>query len=302
MSDPYQPGQEGGGAPVEPAVRVGAELRAARERAGLSVIDVAQRLKFAARQIEALEADNIDALPGLTFVRGFVRSYAKMLGLDADHLVAALEGTVVRDIGPNTVQLQSLTASAHKPFPMRQGNAGSAWPWVIGIVVAVVGIGGYILYQWQAPLGLSQPAASSAPAASPNITPVANDAAASGAASSGAEVSAVSPGAATAGANVALAATPSLSVAPSAPAKAEEAGKGKIHLVFSEEAWTEVRGAGGQILYAKNNLAGSDVWLDGTPPFDFVIGNAKGVKLYYRGSEVDLTPYVKVTVARMQLK
>jgi cytoskeleton protein RodZ len=111
--------------------------------------------------------------------------------------------------------------------------------------------------------------------------------------------------AASAGSNVALAATPSLSVSPpasAAPAKGEGAGKDKIHLVFSEESWTEVRGAGGQMLLSKNNLPGSDVWLDGTPPFDFVIGNAKGVKLYYRGSEVDLTPYVKVSVARMQLK
>lgn len=319
MTDSYQPGQEGIPAAAEPQIQIGAELRAARERAGLSVIDVAQRLKFAARQIEALEADNFAALPGLTFVRGFLRSYAKLLGLDADRLVSALERAAARDAGPSTVQLQSLTATTAKPFPMRQANTGSAWPWVVGMIVAVVGIGGFILYQWQAPSTVSQPETANVPVASPNIAPVATPDAP---ASAGAEASAVSApqAAASAGNAVSLAAAselakppvvqapPAAAAAPAAalpaavPAQADAAGNGKIHLVFSEESWTEIRAAGGQVVYSKNNLPGSDAWVDGTPPFDFVIGNAKGVKLYYRGSEVDLAPYIKVSVARMQLK
>ncbi|MDB5804680.1 MAG: hypothetical protein JWN73_2002 [Betaproteobacteria bacterium] len=290
----------------EPQISIGAELRAAREQQGLAVVDVAQRLKFAARQIEALEADNLAALPGLTFVRGFLRSYARLLGLDADFLVGALERAAARDAGPSTVQLQSLTATA-KPFPMRNSSSGSAWPWIVGMIVAVVGLGGFTLYQWQAPASLSEPApASTSSVTSPNTTPAPTPDAAAPAAVPVAPASA-GPAVAAAAPAVALAPSPTLAmppavVAPGVPAKGEEAGHGKIHLVFSEEAWTEVRAAGGQIVYSKNNQPGSDAWVDGTPPFEFVIGNAKAVKLFYRGSEVDLKPYIKVSVARMQLK
>jgi cytoskeleton protein RodZ len=285
-------------APPAPEPGVGEQLRAAREQQGLSVIDVAQRLKFAPRQIEALEADNVAALPGLTFVRGFVRSYAKLLGLDADPLVGALERAAARDVGPSTVQLQSLTATP-QPFPMRNTSAsGSAWPWVLAMIVAVVGLGGFALYQWQAPESLTQPAApaprpaqNATPLTPPNVTPLATDPAP---ATSGAAVSAPA------------AAEPAKAEAAKAEgAKANanpEAGKGKIRLVFSGESWTEVRQAGGQIVFSRQSAAGSEAWVDGQPPFDFVIGNAQAVKLYYRGSEVDLKPYIKVTVARMQLK
>jgi cytoskeleton protein RodZ len=296
--------------PAEPQISIGAELRAARERQGLAVVDVAQRLKFAARQVEALEADNMAALPGLTFVRGFLRSYARLLGLDADALVGALERAAARDAGPSTVQLQSLSATP-QPFPMRSSSSGSAWPWIIGMVVAVVGLGGFTLYQWQAPASLSEPAPATSPVASPNTTPAATPDAApalSAAVSAAPAVAAVepvvAPAVANSGAPVALATTPTIAVppAPAAQANTQESGHGKIHLVFGDQSWTEIRAAGGQVVYSQNNAAGSDAWVDGTPPFDFVIGNAKAVKLYYRGSEVDLSPYIKVSVARMQLK
>ena len=55
-------------------------------------------------------------------------------------------------------------------------------------------------------------------------------------------------------------------------------------------------------MFSRNSLAGAEQWADGEPPFDLVIGNARDVKLFYRGAEVDLAPYIKVSVARLQLK
>lgn len=69
---------------------VGAALREARVAHGLSVGEVSNRIKFAPRQIEALEADDFAHLPENTFVRGFVRSYARLLQLDEAPLLAAL--------------------------------------------------------------------------------------------------------------------------------------------------------------------------------------------------------------------
>ena len=69
---------------------VGNMLREAREQLGMSVNDVANRIKFAPRQIESLEADDYVRLPEAAFVRGFVRSYARLLELDPAVLLASL--------------------------------------------------------------------------------------------------------------------------------------------------------------------------------------------------------------------
>ena len=86
-----------------------------------------------------------------------------------------------------------------------------------------------------------------------------------------------------------------------APANAA-AGQGKIRLVFGGESWTEIREAGGRVIFSRNNLGGTEQWAEGQAPFDLVVGNARDVKLFYRGAEVDLSPYIKVSVARLQLK
>ncbi len=68
--------------PAQTQPSIGATLRAARESQGLTVSDVAERIKFSVRQVEALEADDASHLPQGTFLRGFIRSYARYLHLD----------------------------------------------------------------------------------------------------------------------------------------------------------------------------------------------------------------------------
>lgn len=72
------------------AFAAGEQLREARELKGLTVEDVAARLKVPARYIRALEEGDVAALPEPTFVRGYVKAYARALGLDADALLGQL--------------------------------------------------------------------------------------------------------------------------------------------------------------------------------------------------------------------
>src|SRR5690625_1288777 len=81
---------------AEPLYSPGQSLRDARERAGLSRREVAERLNLTAGQIAALEADDHAALSGPTFVQGYLRAYGRLLGVAGDELVAryraSLEG------------------------------------------------------------------------------------------------------------------------------------------------------------------------------------------------------------------
>mgnify|MGYP000860876834 CR=1 FL=1 len=70
--------EESPAAESRPEVSVGLVLRQARESRQMSVADVAQLLKISYRQVDALESDNWDALPGQTFVLGFIRNYARL--------------------------------------------------------------------------------------------------------------------------------------------------------------------------------------------------------------------------------
>jgi hypothetical protein len=66
---------------------IGATLREARERAHLDIVDLEARTKIRAKYLRALEDEEWGLLPGYTFAKGFLRTYADMLGLDGRVLV-----------------------------------------------------------------------------------------------------------------------------------------------------------------------------------------------------------------------
>ncbi len=70
-------------------LRIGASLEEARSRRGLSIQDAAERTKIRAKYLAALEAEDWAALPSSAYAKGFLRTYARTLGLDADGLVDA---------------------------------------------------------------------------------------------------------------------------------------------------------------------------------------------------------------------
>lgn len=283
-----------GSTAVAAELSCGSRLKAARESRGMSIADVAQRLKYAARQVQSIEQGKFDTLPGLTFQRGFVRGYAKLLGLDPTELVSRLDHEVGYNSGPTTTQLQQIS---YTPATMpTHSRSGSAWPWIFGMLIAIVGIGGYTLYEWEYPG--HQPKPRSAQVLQPEVREPSRDIAPTTDASASRPITLpqafaefVSPDA---GGSVGVGNV--LSAGGGTPAT------GKLHFLFSGESWVEVRQANGSVAYSGVNGAGSEQWVGGQPPFDLVVGNARAVRLVYRGAQIDLEPYTKVTVARLQLK
>ena len=75
-------------------LRIGNALKEARRRAGLDIRTVEERTKIRTRYLRALEAEEWSALPGHAYVKGFLRTYANLLGLDAEALVDEYRRTV----------------------------------------------------------------------------------------------------------------------------------------------------------------------------------------------------------------
>ena len=72
----------------EAAATAGAKLRAARERKGLTLEQVASETRISRRYLEDLETGALEEMPGRTYVLGFARTYAKTLGLDQEEIVS----------------------------------------------------------------------------------------------------------------------------------------------------------------------------------------------------------------------
>ena len=103
---------------------IGSQLRAAREAKGLTLEQAFKGTRIKASYLEAIEANQLDTLPGPVQARGFVRSYANYLGLDGEHLAALLDAhktamPEVRPISVNTVstQPQTVVPSGKLPAP-----------------------------------------------------------------------------------------------------------------------------------------------------------------------------------------
>ena len=128
----------------DPAVEFGRILRLGREEKGLSIGEVAERLKLSAKQIEAFESGNYEGMPEGVFIRGFLRSYGRFLDFD-EQAVSMYLDRIVPQSGKNSYNVETNTSGSlnyqnqkiEKPFPT----------WIFGIIVIAIIIAG--VYIWQ---------------------------------------------------------------------------------------------------------------------------------------------------------
>ena len=112
----------------------GAALLSERRRQGLSLGDVSRQLKLSVRQVEALERDDYSAYKGSLFIHGFIRNYAKLLGLDPEPLIRSTDSLLKppqEDADP--------IAESQRPLPAGgRDRRFRHWPAVV--ILALAGI------------------------------------------------------------------------------------------------------------------------------------------------------------------
>lgn len=260
----------------DPPPLPGRFLREAREAKNLSVFEVAQSLKFGARQIEALEADDYAALPpGATFQRGFVRGYSKLLKIDPEPLLAMLDAQV--PAAPPDVRAPQNMGAAAMP-----GIAGrrSSRPMLLGSAVFAVLAGALAAWHY-----LGRGPMESAPAKPAPAT-----------AAAPAEGTAVNPP------DIRVEQAPAPGTPGQAPAAATPADMHQLVFVFQDKSWVEVTDATQKVIFSAESPAGTRQAVTGKPPFQIVIGNAAKVELQYDDRQIDLKPYTRAEVARLTLE
>jgi cytoskeleton protein RodZ len=282
--------------------RIGAELRAARERLGYEVEAVAEALRLKPAFIHAIEQGDIRDLPGTAYAVGFVRTYSTALGLDPDEAIRRFKAER-EEVNRKT----ELTFPA--PVPQRGVPAGA-----LVLVGAIIAIGGYI--GWYHYSGHSAQVASSvdplpthleplAPPPAPQVAmvkptpvvpaPVVTPAPAGPPLPSDADVSPSSAAAAvpmpivpslTPAAPATIAAPGAIAEATPAPAPATgvPAPAGQMVIQATADAWIEVKNATGHVIYQRVLHAGDSYTVPDQPQLTLTTGNATGTTIALGGT------------------
>jgi len=120
---------------------VGSQLKAGRERLGLSLSDIAAKTRVPTRHLESIELSNYDALPGQTYTLGFARSYAKALEMDA----AAISDALRSELAQNGHEGYQAPIQNYEPTdPARVPSKTLAWT---SAAIAAVALTAYLIFR-----------------------------------------------------------------------------------------------------------------------------------------------------------
>lgn len=299
----------------------GEHLRAARQGKGYSVEDIAQRLKVPARYVTALESEDASALPEATFVRGYIRAYARIVGLDPEPMLAAFAPVEVKAPKPllgidgtvmPTAARRASRAGTRSGFRVRRHH------WVAGAVLLVVAV---LASNWlsrdadvPSPAPVAAPAPDTAPqenaltrdVALPGLPPPVETPPQAGAQSmppeSGAAAvpAAAAPVSAVAGASSASApsAAPAAAATAAPPPAVKPTAQG-LFLHFRTAAWVEVRDGANLVIHSSFATADSNLSLEGKAPLTITLGDASAADIWWNGERVPTDRYARSGVTRI---
>ena len=240
----------------------GAALRQAREAAGMSIEQVASQLRMTVRSVANLEADDWSSLGAPVFVRGQLRSYARLLGVDIEPYI---EQAPVAAVAPST-----LVSHTHTPGYQRFAEQVGRRAIYVAITAAIavpvwLGTRDHLGGNQPSVQSLDVPAtvAEEAPAqATPQRTPL---------------------------------------VASIASLPAATQASGALTITFSGDSWVEILGPDNQVLERGLLTAGQQRSYKLGEVGRIKLGNVNAVEVKRAGVAVDLEPFSRANVARFTL-
>ncbi|MBH3368830.1 helix-turn-helix domain-containing protein [Pseudomonas carnis] len=313
-------------------VNPGETLRQARESNGWSLAEVALKLNLTSTSLANLEAGAFDKLPGHTFARGYIRAYAKLLGIDQAVLVQEFDQFTGTDAQGSNVhglgRIEEPTRVSHTILRIVS----------LLLLIAVVG-GGFVWWQDQTSQRnkdltsnamehvevesadgttqihpLDEPedqavvegqAAPQAPATAEQSAPDAGTAPAAVPAPA-VPTAPAAPVAQAPAVPTPAPATPA-PAAPAAPAMSPPttpaliAGDGRVQITFIADCWTQVTDGNGKVLFSGLKRKGDTLDQGGKPPLTLRLGFARGAQVAYNGQPVDVAPFTSGETARLKL-
>lgn len=293
---------------------VGHILRKARIAKGMSVDDVSRQLRLSVQQIEAIEKENFEKLPGRTFLRGFIRNYASLVQLDSTPLLQMLPESVP------VISTYERTPLTNKQisFSSNRESSGNNRLIIIIILFAVI-LGAYFTSE---NIGWNKTSDSNAmnneakkvaekasveiqlPISSPIKT--ATNTQTNKAPEPSIQISTEKNSNAESGikAETLIVAAENKSVMQDTEKPAVASSDlGNLYFKFTADSWVKVVDGKGVPLFEQLKKGGSEQMIVGKRPLSIVLGNASGVNLTYNDQEINIPSYKKQDgTARFTLK
>ncbi|MCG9546231.1 cytoskeleton protein RodZ [Vibrio sp. Isolate33] len=303
---------------IAPALEAGTLLKNKRESLGLTQKQISDRLKLRITLIQQIEENQFESDQVATFMRGYIRSYAKYVNLDEKVVLSALHHA-----GDAQHQEQEMLSFSRKTKTEKHNSRIMILTWSIFAVIA--GISSLWWWQNQQQDTLSQSLVNTESseeltveesldpefASLEVIEAEQNDAAASviedteglTAISDAADISEALTQADETDAQSATETAAVVSAEPKAVEAdaAPEAVANELVMQFSADCWIQVKDATGKTLSTGIKKAGQSLNLSGTAPYKVILGAPEGVSMTFASEPVDLSGYTSGKVARITL-
>ena len=307
----------------------GESFRSARDQMGLSKREVAEELKLAWKTIESLESEDFESLPPYVFVRGYVKSYSKLVGLDADRMASKLfpfyKGIQKED---RSSELKKADVVPHYASPTRASILLTGFTLTLIAVVLILAYQTWIDQNGNLSevsnndenrtrtepsdlLTLDESAAPDKSSSKPNreeYYPSVNefgDIQKIPSESRSGDVSGTDTFDDPLRENRIRESTNSLEIVSREAGKftlLSEDGKDELEIEFNDDCWFEISDSQQNLLSADLGRSGDIKFFRGTAPFRIKFGYAPGVNIRFNGRNVELAPYTRNNIAVFSLR
>lgn len=293
-------------------VSLGERLRAARQLCGWSLADVAGRLKLPLKLIERLECDDYTGLTGGVFLRGYLASYARLVGMPVE------QTTSIAAAHTHTAPLVATGTISRSRYLFDRYSVSATYLVLTAIIVVPavwLATHGGLEQDLARTTSLDPPASIvSAPVRDANSIAAEVQQAPSGSLADATKVTDTDNAAAVTQdpapviasmAPFAAAPTQSAAISPAEAAPSTEGSLGSgahtLNLRLREQSWVEITTADGHKLEFRMLAAGSEHTYRSDNQLSVRVGNVQGAQLQADGAVVDLTPFQRGNVAHLKV-